>query len=162
MGEEGSEDMGEDRRAGAAGLDAVLVDMREALLAEFGALAIYGRLSRSRADPELADLLERFREDEEELIGRLRSLLASFGKQAPARSFRRGIAPWFLACAARLGFRSLALRSCIWSEETVSRWYLQHAMCLGQAGLVEAARACESLSSTKQRHALALQAWVER
>ena len=147
---------------GNARLDSVLLDMHDALLAEFGALAMYGHLSRSRSDPELADLLERFRDEEREQIERLRSLLASLGRRTPPKSFRRGIAPWFLACAARCGFRRLALRSCLWSEETVSRWYLQHAMFLGQVGLREAARTCETLSSTKQRHALALQAWVER
>lgn len=154
--------MAETPRGADARLDPVLGDMSDALLAEFGALAIYGRLSRSRSDPELAGLLERFHEEEREQIHRLRSLLESLGRSPPTRSFRRGIAPWLLACAARCGFRRLALRSCLWSEETVSRWYLQHAMFLGQVGLVEAARTCETLSSTKQRHALALQAWVER
>ena len=134
--------------------------MRETLFAEFGALAIYGHLSRSRADPELAALLETFRDEEREQIERLRDLLERLGRRAPARRLRRRIVPWMLACAARCGFRDLALRACLWSEETVSRWYLQHAVRLGVAGLLDAARTCEQLSSTKQRHALALRAWV--
>ena len=147
-------------RAPAADLDPVLAELGETLLAEFGALAMYGNLSRGPGDPELAALLERFRDEEEEQIERLRGLLARLGRPAPVRSFRRRIAPWFLGWAARCGFRRFALRSCLWSEETVSRWYLQQALRLGRAGLVDDARTCEALSSTKQRHALALQAWV--
>jgi hypothetical protein len=138
----------------------LLAELRETLLAEFGALAMYGNLSRGLSDPELAALLERFQDEEKEQIDRLRGLLARLGRPAPAQSVRRRIVPWFLGWAARFGFRGIALRSCLWSEETVSRWYLQQAMRLGRAGLVDDARTCEALSSTKQRHALALQAWV--
>jgi hypothetical protein len=147
-------------RAPGADLEPVLEEMRETLLAEFGALAIYGHLSRSRSDPELASLLETFRDEEREQIDRLRRLFERLGRRAPAQSYRRKIVPWLLAGAARCGFREIALRSCLWSEETVSRWYLQHAVRLGELGRIDAARTCEDLSSTKQRHALALQAWV--
>jgi rubrerythrin len=140
----------------------VLKELSETLRAEFGAFAMYGHLSRSRADPELAALLETFRDEEREQIERLRGLFERLGRRAPARSMRREIVPWLLACASRCGFRELALRSCLWSEETVSRWYLQHAVRLAEAGLLDLVRTCEELSSTKQRHALALQAWVRR
>jgi len=148
--------------ASDADLAPILEEFRETLLAEFGALAIYDRLSRSRADPELAALLETFRDEEQEQIDRLRELWKRLGGTAPEKSFRRTIVPLLLALASRCGFRQLALRSCLWSEETVSRWYLQHAMRLGRAGFSDAVRTCEELSSTKQRHALALQAWVQR
>ena len=154
--------MAEASRARDAELAPVLEEFRETLLAEFGALAIYDRLSRSRADPELASLLETFRDEEREQIERLRELGKRLGGRAPEASLRRGIVPWLLALLARCGFRQLALRSCLWSEETVSRWYLQHAVRLGRAGFADAVRTCEELSSTKQRHALALQAWVQR
>ncbi len=152
--------MAEAPRAPGVDLDPVLAELRETLLAEIGALAMYGNLARGLADPELAALLERFRDEEEEQIDRLRGLLSRLGRPAPERIYRRRIAPWFLGLAARCGFRRIALRSCLWSEETVSRWYLQQALRLGSAGLLDDARTCELLSSTKQRHALALQAWV--
>jgi hypothetical protein len=157
-----SEPVAETKRASSADLAPVLQEFRETLLAEFGALAMYDRLSRSRADPELAALLETFRDEEREQIDRLRGLMQRLGARAPETSVRRGIAPWLLALAARCGFRQLALRACLWSEETVSRWYLEHAVRLARAGVSDAVRTCEELSSTKQRHALALQAWVQR
>jgi hypothetical protein len=51
---------------------------------------------------------------------------------------------------------------CLESEETVARWYAHYAIHLVRTGRAEEARACETLGLTKHRHALALQAWIER
>jgi rubrerythrin len=147
---------------GTRNLDPLLADMRMALLAEFGAHAIYGCLARSRRDSELSDLLERFRDEEREQIERLRALIESLGGRPPRGHFRRKIVPFLLGVAAGLGLRRLALRSCLDSEETVSRWYRQYAVALARAGDLASARVCEALAETKQRHAFALLAWVAR
>jgi len=136
--------------------------MHLALLSEFGAHSMYGFLARRSDDAELSELLARFQAEEEEQIGRLRALILALGGTAPTRSRRRRFAAWLLYLAAGIGGRRLAMRLCLESEETVGRWYAHYAAYLGEAGLADHARTCGSLSLTKRRHALALQAWVAR
>jgi hypothetical protein len=136
--------------------------MRLALFAEFGALALYGYLARSGRDVELAELLTRFRIEEEQQIVHLRALIESLGGRPPTKRWRRRMAAWMLALCSRVGGGRLALRLCLESEETVSRWYARFAVHLARTGLADEARTCEALSVTKRRHALALRAWVER
>ncbi len=140
----------------------LLADMHLALLAEFGALSMYGYLSRRARDVELSGLLARFRHEEEEQIDCLRGLMQELGGRPPARSLRRRLAAWLLYLATWIGGTRIALRLCLESEETIARWYAQYARHLVRAGLVEHAGTCEALSVTKRRHALALQAWVGR
>lgn len=136
--------------------------MHLALLAEFGAHAMYGLLSQRSADAELSSLLVRFREEEEQQITRLRGLMLALGGSPPTRSRRRRFAARLLYLTTWIGGRRLAMRLCLESEETIARWYAQYAVHLGEAGFVEHARTCGALSLTKRRHALALQAWVAR
>jgi len=142
--------------------DPLLDDMRLALLSEFGARAMYGHLSRTRRDPELAALLARFCVEEDEQIAKLRALMTALGARPAATSRRRRLAAWLLHLAGRVGWRRFALRLCLESEETVARWYAHYAVHLARTGRAEEARACETLGLTKHRHALALQAWIER
>ena len=142
--------------------DALLADMHLALLAEFGAHAMYGFLARRSTDAELSSLLVRFRAEEEEQVERLRTLMVALGGSPPARSRRRRFAAWLLYLTTWIGGRRLAMRLCLESEETIAHWYGQYAVYLGEAGLVEHARTCGALALTKRRHALALQAWVAR
>ena len=142
--------------------DPLLDEMRLALSAEFGALAMYSYLSRPRSDPELSDLLAGFHAEEVEQIAKLRALIERLGGRPPKRRRRRAIAAGVLYGLTRIIGNGLALRLCLESEETVSRWYAGFALHLARAGSAEEARTCESLAVTKRRHALALQAWVER
>ena len=136
--------------------------MHLALLAEFGAHAMYGFLSRRAGDPELSNLLARFGAEEAEQIEKLRALMLALGGDPPTHSSRRRLAARLLYVSTWLGGRRLAMRLCLESEETIARWYAQYAVFLGEAGFVEHARTCGALSLTKRRHALALQAWVAR
>lgn len=136
--------------------------MHLALLAEFGAHAMYGFLSRRSGDRELASLLARFHAEEAEQVERLRSLMIALGGDPPTHSARRRFAARLLYLSTWVGGRRLAMRLCLESEETIARWYAQYAVYLGEAGHVDHARTCGTLSMTKRRHALALQAWVAR
>lgn len=136
--------------------------MHLALLAEFGAHALYGFLAQRSGDVELSSLLVRFRAEEEEQIDRLRKLIVALGGSPPARSLRRRLAAWLLYLTTWFGGRRIAMRLCLESEETIARWYAQYAVYLGEAGFAGHARTCGALSLTKRRHALALQAWVAR
>jgi hypothetical protein len=142
--------------------DPLLAQMRLALFAEFGALAMYGRLCRSRRDRELSELLSGFRAEEEAQIVQLRALMQRLGGRPPARRRRREIAPAILHLASFVVGSRLPLRLCLESEETVARWYAGFAAHLAREGAPDEARVCEALSVTKQRHALALRAWVAR
>lgn len=141
----------------------LLADMRLALLAEFGARSLYGRLTRRVRDPELAQVLARFHEDETSTIETLRGLLGDLGaERIPTHSRRRAALAWCLACASRGRSSSLALRACLDSEVVIARWYGEYARYLAQAGCLAHARTCEELSGTKLRHARILEAWVPR
>ena len=138
--------------------------MRQALLAELGARAVYPRLSASVPDAELARLLARFHQEEIEQVETLRALLTALGARPPRTSRRRALAAFALGFASRygafLGARRIALRLCHESETTVARWYGAYAAYLVRAGEPAHARTCEALALTKRRHALALGAWV--
>jgi rubrerythrin len=140
----------------------LLDDMRSALRSEFGARAMYGFLSRRIPDRELADLLGRFEVEEAEQVDRLRHLMSDLGGRPAARSLRRRTAAWLLYLGTWVGARRIALRLCLESEETVSRWYAHFAQVLEGEGADDHARTCRDLATTKLRHALALQAWVAR
>lgn len=137
--------------------------MRLALLAEFGARSLYGQLARRMRDPELAQVLARFHEDESRIIDALRRLLADLGAaRVPLRSRRRDALSWCLALTSRGRASSLALRTCLDSESVIARWYAEYARYLAQCGAPDRARICAELSDTKVRHARILSAWVPR
>jgi rubrerythrin len=142
----------------------LIADMRQALLAELGARAVYPRLAAGVRDAELARLLAQFHQEEVEQVETLRALLTALGERPPDKCRRRAFAAFVLALASRygafLGARRIALRLCHESETTVGRWYGAYAAYLVRAGELDHARTCETLGLTKRRHALALEAWV--
>lgn len=138
----------------------LVVDMRLALLAEFGACAIYARLARQYENAPLGGVLQQLHADEGHQIEKLRALMTALGARPKARSLRRVCAAALLAGSARLGARSLALRLCYESEATVARWYDGYARYLREAGNASAARTCDELAFTKVHHAALLSAWV--
>lgn len=139
----------------------VLADMREALLAEIGALATYRRLARRTGDESLRPLLLSFYRDELRQIARLRDVMRSLGGNPRRRSLRRYIAARLLSLSARLYGPRFALRVCMEAERSVSRWYARYAHVLARSGELEAARHCAQLSMQKRNHAIALQTWVD-
>lgn len=141
---------------------AFIDDMRRALLAEFGARAIYGELAQRVNDAELREVLTRFHQDEIEQIDRLRALMTSLGGASKSRSRRRAALAWGLAVSSKIGGLSFALRLCHDSENTLTRWYWTYATYLIDAGLIDHARTCEALGLVKQRHARTLSTWVRQ
>jgi rubrerythrin len=139
----------------------LLADMREAMLAELGAHAVYGALAARVGDEELARILARFRQDELEQVERLREVMRSLGGRPPRRSLRRRLAARLLVASTRLIGPRFALRVCLEAESAVSRWYREYAVHLVRVGELPEARACEELSQVKARHARVLGAWVE-
>lgn len=135
--------------------------MHQALLGEFGARAIYGRLARQTRDAELTEVLSRFYHEEFEQIETLRGLLRTLGATPSARSRRRALSAWVVVQCARVGGMSLALRLCFESEQTIQRWYNEYAHYFAQADERGHAAVCQGLALTKERHARILSAWVE-
>jgi demethoxyubiquinone hydroxylase (CLK1/Coq7/Cat5 family) len=148
----------EARRAGDA---ALLEDMRRALLAEFGAQAIYRHLAPRVRRPELRSLLERLHAEEDAQIARVRAVMEALGERPATRSRRRRVLAWCLAAISPLTGRSLVLRICTEAETTAARWYAQFHEYLAAVGELELARACAELSSYKLRRAHALQPWLD-
>jgi len=136
--------------------------MDRALRSELGARAMYGLLARRVRDGELAQVLARFREDEAAQVEALREVMRGLGGRPRSRSARRRVLAILLYLATHLGALGLALRLCLESEETLSRWYAGYADHLAAGGQRAAASACQALSLVKRRHAQALQAWVPR
>lgn len=139
----------------------MLADMREALLAELGALATYRRLARRIGDEDLRALLQGFYRDELQQIARLRRVMRVLGGKPRRRSFRRLAAARLLSLTARLYGPRFALRVCMEAESSVSRWYARYANALARIGELESARACAKLSIQKRNHANTLRTWVE-
>lgn len=135
--------------------------MRRALLAEFGAQAIYRHLAPRVQRPELREVLERLFADEEVQIARVRAVMQALGERPASRSRRRRVLAWCLAALSPLTGRRLVLRICTEAETTASRWYAQFHEYLAAVGEVELARACAEMSSFKLRRAHALQPWLD-
>lgn len=140
---------------------ALLADMRDALLSELGARAVYSRLVARIQDEELRRVLARLAEDEVEQIERLRALMRRLGARPRKRSLRRIAAARALVSFRRLFGVRFALRVCLDAEWTVSRWYAKYADYLRRVGHMDDAAVCDELALTKRRHAQVLQAWVE-
>ena len=141
---------------------ALLGEMREALRAEFGARAIYRRLSKLVRDPVLAELLARFAEDEATQIEELRAVMVELGAKPRRGSLRRRLLAEALAWTTPLIGSRLALRICTDAEETRARWYAHFQEYLLRTGANATSTVCARLSTTKLRHAGALRAWVDR
>ena len=139
----------------------LLREMRRALLAEFGARSIYRRLAKLVRDAELARLLANFALEEDEQIDRLRASMIELGAKPRSRSLRRTVLANLLAFTAPVIGQRLALRICEDAEERRARWYAHFNEYLLHHGELELAKQCAHMSLTKQRHAQALQAWVD-
>jgi demethoxyubiquinone hydroxylase (CLK1/Coq7/Cat5 family) len=139
----------------------LLREMKRALLAEFGARAIYRRLSRLVRDQQLAQLLARFEQEEEDVIASLRATMQALGARPRTGSRRRWLLANALAYSTPVLGPRLALRICVDAEETRARWYAHFSEYLLQRGERDLSEKCGRLSTTKLRHGQALQAWVE-
>ena len=139
----------------------LLAEMKRALLAEFGARAIYRRLTRYVRDEALARVLASFAQEEDEVIASLREVMTQLGARPRRRSLRRLVLANTLALTTFVIGPRFALRICADAEETRSRWYAEFHEWLLRQGEEGPARACARLCLTKQRHAQALQAWVQ-
>ena len=136
-------------------------EMRRALLDEFGARAIYRRLTRLARDPELVRVLAGFAQEEERQIELLRASLTSLGERPARGSLRRALLAEALAWTGPIvGIRPV-LRICLEAEDTSARRYAYFQERLELFGERGAALACGELALTKRRHAQALHAWVE-
>lgn len=139
---------------------AVLVELRRALRAEFGARSLYGWLARLHRSPELRRLMGGLEDEEREQIARLRSLMTDLGERPRARSFRRRVASACLAFSTPVFGVRPVLRLCEEAEGTASRWYAHFGEHFARSGELEAARVCSTLALTKSMHVQALRAWV--
>jgi hypothetical protein len=141
--------------------EALLGELREALLAEFGARAIYKALARYTHDEALIDMLAELRKDQDGVIARVRALITAVGGCPKRKSLRRVVLANVLALWAWPISVRMPLRMCTDAEETRARWYghfQEHFSMLGQGKL---AAECGELYLIKVRHALSLQTWTE-
>ena len=139
---------------------ALLTDMRRALLAEFGARAIYAQLARLSRDTVLADVLARMHEEEELQIESLRAIMLALGARPRRRSIRRWVLAALLAWTTPIIGTRFCLRTCRQAETTASRWYAQYGDYLSRCGEQAHAQACAQMSLVKYRHAQMLHAWA--
>ena len=139
----------------------LLKDMHLALLAEFGARAIYDHMSRRTRDEKLTEVLVRLNAEGAETVRRLREVMASLGARPKRTSFRRRGLARILSYVALVSGPRPVLRLCHHAEETVSRWYAEYAIFLSRLGDMERAAEMQSLHTCKRLHALELSAWME-
>ena len=138
----------------------LLDEMHRALLAEFGAHAIYRRLGRRVRDAELRRVLEVFCEEERAQQGLLRGLMVELGARPPEGSLRRRLIACALALALPVVGPRPLLRLCEEAEGTAARWYGHFRDLLAERGRADLARTCDGLATTKLRHAGTLETWV--
>jgi hypothetical protein len=140
---------------------ALLVDMRRALLAEFGAQAIYRDLVPRARDAALRDVLAGLHGEQAEQIERLRGVMQALGGRAATRSRRRRLLAWLLAAGSPLIGTRLVLRICCEAEATASRWYAQYAEYLALCGEKTASDTCAAMSLFKLRRSRLLEPWAQ-
>lgn len=135
-------------------------ELRAALLAEFGARAIYRRLGRLASDPELRRVLAGFALEEDRQIELLRASLSALGVRPARASLRRTLLAEALAWTGPMVGMRPALRICLEAEDSAARSYAHFQEHLARLGERDVARSCGELALTKRRHAQALDAWV--
>ena len=138
----------------------LLGEMRLALLAEFGARAIYADLRRQTDDEQLDSVLGRLEDESGEQISELSAVMSALGGRPPERSRRRRALAGVLATSSRVIGRRMVLRVCAQAEDKAARWYAYFRVILVQSGRQDLAERCSLMSATKRRHAQALGAWV--
>jgi rubrerythrin len=139
----------------------LLYEMKRALLAEFGARAIYRRLAKLVRDPELSHVLAEFAREEEDVIKSVRATMQALGAKPRTRSNRRVVLANVLAYTTPIFGPRLSIRVCADAEEQRARWYAHFHEYLVQNGEPALAAECGRLALTKQRHARVLETWVE-
>ncbi|MCE9596019.1 MAG: hypothetical protein K8S98_17660 [Planctomycetes bacterium] len=141
--------------------EALLAELRDALLAEFGARAIYKALARYTHDEALIDMLVELRHEQDGVIARVQALVKELGGRPKRKSLRRIVLANLLALWAWPISVRLPLRVCTDAEETRARWYghfQEHFSALGHGRL---AAECHDLHLIKARHARSLQTWTD-
>ncbi len=139
---------------------ALRVELETALLAEFGARAIYGDLERITRDDELRRVLARMVEEEGDQLAGLRGLMAGLGLRPRRRSLRRRALAWLFARTAWFAGVPFVLRTCVTAEDKASRWYGHFAEYFASCGERDRAELCHHLSVTKARHSQLLDTWA--
>lgn len=140
--------------------DALADELRTALLAEFGARAIYRRLARLVADPELARLLAGFEDEQRAQIDELRALMNVLGLRPVSRSRRRWLLAEVLALGSAVFGSRLALRVCVEAEQKRARWYAHMHAFLVRRGERRFDATLQHMTTLGQVHAQALGAWL--
>lgn len=140
--------------------DDLLRELHRALLAEFGARALYRALRRVCRDTALREFLGQFATDENEQIQALRSVIERLGGRPPRKSLRRWVLANVLGVASLVVGVRPALRLCEEAEGTAARWYVRFQHALAERGEVESARVLAGLGTVKQRHGRILRTWV--
>ena len=141
--------------------DGLRAELELALLAEFGARAIYADLARGVRDAQLARLLSRMGAEQDELIESLRDVLRTLGLRPARSSSRRRMLAGLLAAARPLLGQRLVLRLCAQAADRAARGFAALQLVLRDAGQAECASTCGRLSETRRRHAQALDTWVQ-
>lgn len=139
----------------------MLFELEGALLAEFGARAIYGAIPRYTHDRALIDMLGKLRQEQDEIIANVQALMRDMGASPKRKSLRRTVLANLLALWAWPFSVRLPLRVSADAEETRARWYGHFQLYFHSLGETARAAACGNLQFVKLRHAQALQAWVE-
>lgn len=149
-------------RDGPTRPDAALArELERALLAEFGARAIFGDLAARSRDPELARLLELLRAEQDEQVDELRAVMTSLGLAPRRSSPRRRVLAWLLAAAWPHVGRRLVLRLCAQAADRAARAHATFQLVLRGQGAENDASVCGRLSERRRRHAYSLEAWVQ-
>lgn len=139
----------------------LLHEMRLALLAEFGAGAVYADLSRWLRDSELKQLLEGLAQESAEQARQLAETMRALGGDPPRSSVRRRLLAAALALSTPILSRRMVLRICASAADKASRWYAYFQIHLLELGLFDQAAACARLSEVRRTHAQALDGWVQ-
>lgn len=144
----------------ASPTEALAVELRRALLAEFGARAIYARLAKSVRDEELARLLHELGREQHEQVRAAASLFALVRRPPPSDSVRRRALAHVLASLRPVLGQRVVLRICADAERTRSGDYARLAELFARSGARVQAQAALECCTRAARHADALDAWV--
>jgi len=135
-------------------------ELRRALLAEFGARAIYRRLASAVRDEELARLLRELWVEQHEQVRAASSLFELCRQQPPRDSLRRRALAHVLASLRPVLGQRVILRICADAERTRSGDYARLSELFARTGALAHAQTARDCCTRSARHADALDAWV--
>lgn len=144
----------------ASPTDALASELRRALLAEFGARAIYARLAKAVRDQELARLLHELCLEQQEQVRAAASLFEVVRRRPPGDSLRRRALAHMLASLRPVLGQRVVLRLCADAERTRSGDYARLADLFARSGALAQAQIARQCCTRSARHADALDAWV--